>query len=235
MKKQLVYFLALIVLITCSENPTESNNNEVETGTIRDVEGHVYKVVKIGKQWWMAENLRATQYRNRDWIINVTGSNSWSENHSTGAYCNYDNDYNNAATYGMLYNWYTVVDGRNIAPPGWHVPTDEDWQKLENYLGKNTIAGGKMKSTGTVQAGDGLWEEPNNGATNESGFTALPGGYRSWNGEFGGLGYSSYFWSSTETSSGTAYSRYMFNDSSNVHNYDSSVKQAGFSIRCVKD
>ena len=148
MKKLILFLLTLLVLITCNKNSTESEENGIETGTIRDVDGNVYQIVKIGKQWWMTENLKVTKYRNGEWIINVTGSNTWPAL-TGGAYCYYDNDFNNATFYSNLYNWYAVVDRRNIAPEGWHVPTDDDWQELVDYLGGEVIAGGKMKSTGT--------------------------------------------------------------------------------------
>lgn len=234
MGKYILFIFGVLLALSCSEKSTESGEDENMTGTIRDVEGNVYQIVRIGNQWWMAENLKTTKYRNGEWIINVTGSKTW-PHLTTGAYCFYNNSFELSRIYGNLYNWEAVHDRRNLAPEGWHVPTDDDWQELVEYLGGDAQAGGKMKSIGTVEGGDGLWAQPNEGATNECGFSALPGGYRSWNGHFGGKGNSSYFWSSTETSSGTAYSRYLLNDTSKVYRYDSSAKQAGYSIRCVKD
>jgi len=171
------------------------------TGTVTDIDGNVYKTVKIGNQWWMAENLKVTRYRNGDPIPNITDNHTWVDL-STGAYCNYNNDISNVATYGRLYNWYAVDESRNIAPAGWHVPTDDEWKQLEIYLGmspteadethwRGTDEGGKLKETGTTH-----WYSPNTGATNESGFTALPGGYRV-SGGFSSLGFGAYFWSST--------------------------------------
>lgn len=234
MRKQILFSLALLVLISCSKNTTESEEDEGKTGTIKDVEGNVYQVIKIGSQWWMAENLKVTQYRNGEWIINVTGSKTWPAL-TTGAFCNYDNDFNNKAIYGNLYNWHAVTDGRNIAPVGWHVPTDDEWQTLIDYLGGNTLAGGKMKTTGTIEAGDGLWSEPNEGATNESGFSALPGGYRLGQGTFDGLGSTPYFWSSTESGDSTAWRCYLNSGNSDASCEDSGWKQAGYSIRCIRD
>jgi uncharacterized protein (TIGR02145 family) len=139
-----------------------------------------------------------------------------------------------------------VGDSRNIAPSGWHVPTDDDWKKLEMYLGLNlsqanstawrgTDEGGKMKATGTIEGGDGLWNTPNTGATNLSGFTALPGGSRhSYNGAFLGLGSNAYFWSSTEYDSDFAWYRYLFFNHSDVGRFNYS-KRDGLSVRCLRD
>jgi len=112
-----------------------------------DIDGNFYAVVKIGDQWWMAENLKVIHYRNGDAIPNVT-LREWSAL-TTGAYCDWGNDPNNAGIYGRLYNWYTVADSRKIAPEGWHVSSDEEWQTLVDYLGGSSVAGGKMKETGT--------------------------------------------------------------------------------------
>ena len=208
--------------------------------TLTDIDGNAYQTIKIGNQWWMAENLKVTHYRNAEAILNVTDDSEWS-NLSTGAYCNYDNDVNNAATYGSLYNWHAVNDSRNIAPEGWHVPSDEEWKELEMHLGmsqseadstgwRGTNEGGKLKETGTEH-----WNSSNIGATNESGFTALPGGYRYIFGNFNNsIGDIAGFWSSTESSSGYVWNRYLMASSSGVsRNY--SQEQHGFSVRCVRD
>ena len=126
-------------------------------------------------------------------------------------------------------------DSRNIAPEGWHVPTDDEWQELVDYLGGETVAGRKMKSTGIIEGGDGLWRGPNEGATNESGFAAIPGGYRYNHGIFDGIDRNPYFWSSTESSGGTAWHRYLYHGNSNIYRHDSGWKQAGYSVRFVKD
>ena len=174
-----------------------------ETGTVTDTDGNVYQTVKIGSQWWMAENLRVTHYRNGDAIPNVTDNTEWS-NLTTGAYCNYDNYANNADTFGSLYNWYAVSDSRNIAPEGWHVPSDDDWKTLEMYLGmsqseadgiewRGTDEGSKLKSTSG-------WYSDGNG-TDDYGFSAPPGGIRFYDGHYGKVGYEARFWSSTESDS----------------------------------
>jgi len=212
----------------------------LETGTVTDIDGNVYQTVKIGDQLWMAENLKVTHYRNGDAIPNVTDSTDWG-NLTTGAYCNYYNDANNATTYGRLYNWYAVNDSRNIAPEGWHVPSDEEWKTLEMYLGmsqsdaddsgrRGTGVGGKMKEAGTEH-----WNSPNTGATNESGFSALPGGYRSYKGTYYyGRGYFAHFWSSTEyDSDGAWYRDLYYNDSGVWRGYIN--ERDGVSVRCVRD
>jgi len=210
----------------------------LETGTVTDIDGNVYQTVKIGNQWWMSENLKVTHYRNGDAIPNVTDATEWS-NLITGAYCNYGNDVNNATTYGRLYNWYAVNDSRNIAPEGWHVSSDAEWKTLEMYLGmsqseaddigwRGTDEGGKLKETGTIH-----WNSPNTGATNENGFSALPGGFR-LNGTCDGMGFFAYFWSSSEYLSDGAWNRNLHYGSS-VISRRSGSKQYGFSVRCVRD
>ncbi len=208
------------------------------SGTVTDIDGNVYQTVTIGSQVWMAENLKVTHYRNGDPILSVTDS-TWSVL-TSGAYCGYNNGVNNVATYGMLYNWYAVADPRNIAPEGWHVPTDEEWKQLEMYLGmsqaqadetgwRGTDEGGKLKEAGTTH-----WSSPNIGATNESGFSALPGGRRNTNGSFYYMGFVAYFWSSTEEGSDYVWLRYLIYGSSRVYRYNTS-KHYGFSVRCVRD
>ena len=214
-----------------------------ETGTVTDIDGNIYETVKIGDQWWMAENLKVTNYRNGEAIPNVTDNTEWS-NLTTGAYCNYDNDESNVETYGRLYNLYAVGDSRNIAPLGWHVPSDEDWKQLEMFLGmsqaevdveddwRGTDEGGKMKEAGTTH-----WRTPNTGATNESGFSALPGGRRTgWSGGSFPDNYGAHFWSSTEVY-GNAWSRVLDYDNSQIFRSGmiNTSKGTGLSVRCVMD
>jgi uncharacterized protein (TIGR02145 family) len=196
-----------------------------ECGTVTDIDGNIYETVKIGSQVWMVENLKVTHYRNGDAIPKVVDP-SWTSL-TTGAYCEYNNDVNNVATYGRMYNWYAASDSRNIAPPGWHVPSDAEWQTLIDYLGGDATAGGKIKEMGLTH-----WNSPNDGATNESGFTALPSGYRS--NFYYELGYDAYFWSSTEFDIGAAWFRTLIYSNSAVGRY-SSDERYGFSIRCVKN
>ncbi len=215
---------------------------ETVIGTVTDIDGNTYQTIKIGNQWWMAENLKVIRYRNGEAIPNVTDNSVWA-GLSTGAYCNYDNDYRYAAIYGCLYNWYAIDDSRNIAPAGWHVPTDEEWKQLEMYLGmsqsdadqigwRGTDEGGKLKEDGTTH-----WDSPNIGATNESGFSALPGGYRHYydDGMFYSIGYGGYWWSSTEYNTSYAWRRVLYHGDSSVYRGSDSSKRSGFSLRCVKD
>ncbi len=192
-----------------------------------DIDGNVYDAITIGTQIWMKQNLNVTHYRNGDSIPNVTDNTAWT-NTLTGAYCNCLNDSINSITYGRLYNWYTVVDSRNLCPTGWHVPSNTEWNVLvEDYLGGNGIAGGKLKEAGVLH-----WQSPNTSATNETGFTALPGGYRYSIG--GSLGNHGYWWSSTESSLTFAINRIMSYSSSNAtNNYYN--KFIGCSVRCLKD
>ena len=219
----LLMILTVMLILSCSN-----------TGTVTDIDGNVYQTIIIGDQEWMTENLKVTHYRNGDQIPNVTDNSTWA-GLSTGAYCVYDNMPANADTYGNLYNWYAVDDARNIAPEGWHIPTDDEWQILVEFLGGSSVAGGKMKSTGTIQGGDGLWLEPNTGATNESGFTALPGGFRHFtSGTFYTMSNYGNLWSSTEYSSSNAWYRLLFYNTTNVpRGYND--KRYGLSVRCVRD
>ena len=197
--------------------------------TVTDIDGNVYETVIIGEQEWTVTNLKVRHYRNGDPIPTGLSDSQWSST-TAGAYAVYDNNESNADTYGYLYNWYAVDDSRNIAPAGWHVPTDDEWQTLVDYLGGSSIAGGKMKETGTEH-----WNSPNTGATNESGFTALPGGYRgSGNGNDYGMGGYGHFWSSTEGGSGLAWNRILSYYGSGVYR-GGSGKQSGFSVRCLRD
>jgi uncharacterized protein (TIGR02145 family) len=210
-----------------------------ETGTVTDIDGNTYQTVKIGDQWWMAENLEVTHYRNGEDVPNVTDNATWA-GLTTGAYCEYNNDINNVAIYGRLYNWYAVADSRNIAPEGWHVPTDAEWKQLEMYLGmsqteadatdwRGTTEGGTLKENGTTH-----WFDPNTGATNESGFSGLPGGYRNSGGPYYDIRRLAYLWSSTAFDSDNAWYRNLDYSNSKVARYIS-YKTGGFSIRCVKD
>jgi uncharacterized protein (TIGR02145 family) len=190
--------------------------------------GYNYSSIVLGNnQEWMAENLRTTTYANGDPIPNVTDNTQWS-NLTTGAWSHYNNDSQNENPYGKLYNWFTVADSRNVCPTGWHVPTDAEYTLLIDYLGGQVVAGGKMKSTGTQ-----YWISPNTAATNESGFSGLPGGLRNF-GAFVSIGNYSYWWSSTEGSSTGAYARNLYYSSGDVDGFDS-IKKSGFSIRCLRD
>jgi uncharacterized protein (TIGR02145 family) len=197
-------------------------------GRIIDVERNVYKTVQIGDQWWMAENLKSTKYNDRRAIPNIKDNTEWI-NLSTEAYCYYNNDISYKCTYGTLYNWYSVRNG-SLCPTGWHVPSDMEWVTLINFLGGESVAGAKLKQTGTD-----LWLYPNSGATNESGFTALPSGDRiGADGSFYNLNGYAIYWTSDEATFSLAINRVLVFDDTNFRiGYDN--KTAGFSVRCVKD
>ncbi len=194
-----------------------------------DADKNNYPVVEIGSQIWMAENLKTAKYRDGTAIPNVTDNTSW-RNLTTGAFCDYDNDPDNSIIFGKLYNWFAAVDTRNLCPTGWRMPTHDEWKSLNAYLGDGMIAGSKLKETGTKN-----WSPPNTDATNETGFSALPGGYR--------LGYSVAF---TNIKNQASWHSSTMIDNLNsygacvVYNYGwlataQGVKQNGYSVRCLKE
>ena len=184
--------------------------------------------IVIGTQQWMEKNLEVVTYRNGDIIPQVTDPAAWAAL-TTGAWCYYNNDPLNGAIYGKLYNWYAVNDPRGLAPTGWHIPTDAEWTTLETTLGGDPVAGGKMKVAGTTS-----WTTPNTGATNESGFAGLPGGYRTNNGTFSNVGTNGYWWSSAESSTTFAWLRNLFYSSGIIYRFIFN-KKFGFSVRCLRD
>ncbi len=204
-------------------------NMLIENGTyrVKDADGNSYKLVKIGNQLWMAENLKTTKYNDGTLIPLVTDTVDWSIL-TTPAYCWPNNHDSTKYTYGGLYNWHTVNTG-NLCPTGWHLPSDAEWTELTNYLGGVSVAGGKMKETGTAH-----WTSPNTGATNESGFSGLPGGNRSYNGLFDYFGSRSYWWSSTENTADNALVRYLVYNGANIIRI-SYNKKNGYSVRCLRD
>ena len=201
--------------------------------TVTDIDGNIYNIITIGTQTWMAENLKTTKYNDNTTIPIVANNTAWNTL-TTPAYCWYNNDATTyKATYGALYNWYAVDarsnGGKNVCPTGWHVPTNAEWTTLTTYLGGESVASGKLKETGTTH-----WTTPNVGATNETGFSALPGGYRYYNGLFYNVGSGGYWWSSTENSITLAWFRHMDLNSASVYT-NFVIEQDGFSVRCVKD
>ncbi len=198
-----------------------------------------YSTVQINTQCWMSENLAATNYNDGSFIPLASDTWHWITL-TTPAYCWYNNNQSSyGETYGVLYNWYTVNTGM-LCPSGWHVPTDAEWCTLENEVDAGTIscsdmgwrgtdAGGKMKETGTTH-----WNSPNTGATNESGFTALPGGNRHPGGDFQEMGNSGYWWSATQWGNSDAWYRAMSYNLNKVNRYGN-TKKYGFSVRCLRD
>jgi len=203
---------------------------------VSDIDGNVYHTVIIGTQVWLTENLKVTHYGNGDDITYAGGSISWLDN-TAGLYCNYNDDLNNIAVYGRLYNWYSIIDGRKLCPTGWHVPTDTEWETLGTFLGGPataggvlTLAGGKMKEAGLTH-----WTTMNVGADNSSGFTALPGGRRFDEGTpFGNLNTDGFWWSATEVDAIQAYSRSIYGSGEFLIRDNFYKKSWGFSVRCLK-
>jgi uncharacterized protein (TIGR02145 family) len=193
---------------------------------LTDIDGNTYQTIVLGNgQTWMKKNLNVSKYRNGDTIPQIQDPTAWA-NLTTGAWCYYDNDAAYGTFYGKLYNWYAVNDPRGLAPQGWHIPRDQEWMNLINYLGGGNVAGGKMKSTG--------WQYPNTGATNEIGFSSIPGGLRDIYGNFNCKGYYCFYWSSTENGASNAWYRELScYGGSVIRLYDGKVK--GFSVRCIKD
>lgn len=203
-------------------------NQSFNYGYLVDQEGNNYQTIIIGSQEWMAENLRTTTYANGDPIPNETDGIQW-QSLTTGAWVHYNNESQYENPYGNLYNWYTVVDPRNVCPTGWHVPSDDEWTVLTDYLGGTAVAGGKMKSTGTQ-----YWQSPNTAATNESGFSGLAGGQLIDLGNFNRLGEYGYWWSSNESSTTNAWCRAMSHTNGNAVR-GGVPKMWGYSVRCIRD
>jgi uncharacterized protein (TIGR02145 family) len=214
------------------------------TSTVSDVDNNTYNTVQIGTQCWTQSNLKTSKYRNGDNIPTGLSNSAW-QNTTSGAYANYDNNPVNDGLYGKLYNHYTVTDSRVLCPTGWHVPSDGEWNVLVKYLdpnadtvcgscGQSGIAGGAMKSTET-QPTPGGWSSPNTGATNSSGFTALPGGLRNFFGDFHLMSNNGYWWCSSVLSGHGAWNRRLNTNSSYIVRGYGNDRTLGFSVRCLKD
>lgn len=218
MKNKFLFLTIAIMIIAM-------NSLAQETGTFTDVrDGNIYQTVKIGTQLWMAENLMATQYNDGTPITLITDNSLW-QNATEGAYSWFDNKEKNKSTYGALYNWY-AVNTKKLCPIGWHVPSFNEFSILIISLG--TQSGDKLK-----EAGKKHWLSENAG-TNSSGFTALPGGNRSWSGNFFNLQKTGNWWSSTEQKEKVAFSLYLYYSKSEAENSNGG-KTEGMSVRCVKD
>ena len=196
--------------------------------------------VTICTQVWANRNLEVTTYSDGTPIPQVTDPTAWAAL-TTGAWCYYNNNATNGTTYGKLYNWYAAVGIHNaasltnvalrkkLAPTGWHVPTDAEWTTLTTCLGGEIVAGGKMKATGTTH-----WFSPNTAATNSSGFTGLPGGFRYNDGSFNYIDYYGFWWSSSENDSASAWNRNLNYNNGNAYRYFYN-KNYGYSVRCLRD
>jgi uncharacterized protein (TIGR02145 family) len=194
---------------------------------VTDIDGNSYNTIILGNgQEWMKENLKTSKYRNGDNIPTDLPDSEWSST-SEGAYSIFGNDIANNTLYGKLYNWQAVNDSRGLCPTGWHVPTDGDWNKLEEFVGANG-AGGKLKAVSE------LWNPPNTGAINIANFSALPGGQRASGGGFFSLNTNALFWTASENSAFNAWSRIITYQSDELRRQPMN-KRGGYSVRCIKD
>lgn len=234
MKKLITLVLGIAFVFGCTSN----NNSDGDASTynyslganITDIEGNSYPtiVTNCSNQTWMQKNLNVSRFRNGDLIPQVTNSNTWT-NLTTPAWCYYNNDPANGPLYGKIYNWFAVNDPRGLAPVGYHIPTDAEWTTFTNCLGGQSLAGGKMKETGYSH-----WLTPNTEASNISGFTGLPGGFRNTGNSFQEFGYYGNWWSSLGTSTYAIPRKLNYNTGS-ISIIDAYDLPDGFSVRCVKD
>lgn len=226
--KKLFLLLPILLSVACNADKPEP---EPLPALISDADGNVYNTVSIGTQIWLSENLKTTKYNDGSAIPLVTSPSG--PHTRTPAYFWYDDTPSNGDTYGALYNWFAVNagsnSGKNVCPIGWHVPSDAEWTILIDFLGGEGVAGGKLKEEETIH-----WTSPNDGATDEVGFKALPGGFRNYSGEFVYIGGNGGWWSATEGSAAVAWGRSVNYNSSSVNRYVG-LKDLGFSVRCLKD
>jgi uncharacterized protein (TIGR02145 family) len=217
---------------TIGNSITYSNEISLPITSVTDIDGHIYQLITICNKTWTKSNLNVSRYRNGDIIPEVPNLSNW-KNLTTGAWCYYANNSSNGVTYGKLYNWHAINDPRGLAPQDYHIPSVTEWNDLINCLGGMNVAGGKMKATGTT-----LWQNPNGSATNESGFTGLPGGSVDPflnNGSFTGIGLFGFWWSSTLNSNILEASYFSLNASDGTVNSGQENRKYGFAVRCVKD
>lgn len=210
---------------------TVYGDQQTFTTLVGDADGNSYNAVVIGTQTWLKENLRTTKLNDGTAIPYVPDNSEWANltNLKTPAYCWYNSDIGNKGDYGALYTWFTVKTNK-LCPAGWHVPTDAEWTELENFAGGYTVAGAKLK-----EAGYDHWYTPNTGATNEYGFSALGGGWRTGGGGFQNFIVGGYWWTSFTISTDAPYWRYMVYDNVGVaHGYNGDPS-FGLSVRCIMD
>lgn len=227
----LIFCLAggfLLLAVGCKKDAAKTTVDYTgQKGTVTDVDGNVYQTIGIGTQVWMAENLKTTKFSDGTPIPLVTSPYEWGI--ETPHYCWYNNDeaaYKN--TYGALYNWYAVNTGK-LAPAGWHVPSDEEWRVLMQFAGGFNSASDKLREADTIH-----WQSPNTGATDATGFRALPGGGRFDVGQFFSLRSAGFWWSSEEWMSGTIFAYRWKLTTTSIESY-ADYKPYGFSVRCVRN
>ena len=223
--KSFLLLLYFGLLLSCTKE--DSSLNDIKDPDLTDIDGNGYKAVNIGTQTWLQQNLNVSHYNNGDIIPQVTNATDWN-NLKTGAWCYYENDANKGKTYGKLYNWYAVNDPRGLAPKGYKIPNEDDWDVLISYLGGESIAGGKMKSTN-------LWHSPNTGGTNNSGFSASPGGQYTYS-AFSYVGDDGFWWTATTVEGKDNYANSIlltFAHEKVQTFWDN--KTDGLSVRCIKE
>ena len=238
LKLSMFFFVVLVTISIVGCKEEDDNQRVFDTGTVTDVDGNVYKTVKIGNQWWMTENLKVTKFRNGDQINQAQDSLSWVVPQPN--YCLYAN---NPSAPGLLYNFYVVSDAKNVAPEGWHIPSDSEWKELEKYLGMNNSeadkTGWRGKDEGSklkIEGAQGWTRNNLYWPSNESGFTASAGSCRLFDAKFGapGLFATGFWWTANENGTDEAWYRYLDYKNQDVFRYYE-YKSYGFSIRCVKD
>jgi uncharacterized protein (TIGR02145 family) len=231
MMKRKICFILFMVLFVLGSNAQQPKQDGEVISPPEDADGNIYTSVTIGKQTWLVENLKTTRYLNGDVIPTTTPANRDISGEAEPKYqWAYNGDERYAEIYGRLYTWYAISDERGVCPAGWHVPTDRDWSVLTDFLGRDLVAGGKLKAEGTE-----FWAEPNTGATNETGFTALPGGARNLNGSFYNVMKFGAWWTASSSDSGAFYRNIEYDDPNVFRNYFYSSKNFGFAVRCIKN
>lgn len=231
MKKNFIVVIGVLFLITsCKKEKTNlvnSSPSDVNSTILKDIDGNSYRIIKIGNQYWMAENLKTFKYNDSTKINSIVGDNQWIKD-TIGAVCNYSYNSENTKIYGALYNWY-AVNSDKLCPIGWKVPSSSDWDTLSSFLGGDEVAGGKLREKGNAH-----WVAPNDNATDEFGFSALPTGTRDVYGSFS-QGYLTYWWASEDTGfeKNSAAVRGIHRDYSKILN-QGMEKSTGLPVRCLK-
>lgn len=221
-----IAFIAITFTISGCHKTQPVPAPSADPATVTDIDGNVYTTVRIGTQLWTVENLRTTRYKDGSAINTGLSDAAWGSA-TTGAFALYADNNTNNDLYGKLYNWHAVNTGK-LAPEGWHIPTRAEWDVLVNYLGGSSVAGGKMKSASV------LWNAPNLGATNSSGFTGLPAGWKGTSGNYSLIGESAYWWASSERNA--AQGDYLRVDDELAGSaINGATKQFGYAVRCIKD
>lgn len=226
-------------------------NPDLEYDTLTDIDGNLYATIEIGAQVWMAENLKVRHYPDGSPIPEISDEAEWNAmGPEAQAYCWYDNQVASGDNYGALYTWTAAMNGglssdtigaQGVCPDGWHLPTDDEWKTLEMHLGMSQVDADAFDWRGTDQGGQlkeigfSKWESPNEGATNSSGFTAVPGGFRSIKGLFYSSGEYANFWTSTaEDNTNTSFYRTLKHDMEQMYRHNNNMK-LGLAVRCVKN